>query len=217
MKRALILVEGQTEETFVRNVLGPHLSSAGLSVTAVLLKTKRVKAGGHFRGGVTSSSQVVEDIRRLLNDTSATAVTTLIDYYGLPPDFPGMSGRPAGAAHGRVAHVEAALARVIADARFIPHLVLHEFEAWIYAAPSSAEWVFEAAAVTSQLEGMAATAGGPELVDDGPTTAPKRLLSVFPGYQKTLHGPMAVEAIGLAAIRAACPHAAAWLERLESL
>ncbi|MBZ0118372.1 MAG: DUF4276 family protein, partial [Sandaracinaceae bacterium] len=195
MTKLLILVEGQTEETFVRNVLGPHLSSAGLTVTSVILKTKRVKAGGHFRGGVTSSSQVVEDIRRLLHDTSATAVTTLIDYYGLPPDFPGMSGRPPGPPHGRVAHVEAALARVIADPRFIPHLALHELEAWIYAAPSSAEWVFEAGGVASQLEGMAATAGGPELVDDGPTTAPsKRLLSVFPGYQKTLHGPMAVEA-----------------------
>jgi hypothetical protein len=35
--------------------------------------------------------------------------------------------------------------------------------------------------------------------------------------RKTLHGPMAVDAIGIAAMRQACPHADAWLRRLEVL
>jgi hypothetical protein len=39
----------------------------------------------------------------------------------------------------------------------------------------------------------------------------------FAAYQKTLHGPLAVSAIGIHGIRATCPHFAAWLQRLEIL
>jgi hypothetical protein len=60
--------------------------------------------------------------------------------------------------------------------------------------------------------------GGPELVNDDAATAPsKRLLAVYPTYQKTLDGPAVAESIGLAKMRAACPHFDAWLAWLESL
>jgi len=91
MRRILALVEGQTEEIFVRDVLDPHMARFDACVIPVLLKTKRVKSGGHFRGGVTSTAQVLGDIRRLLGDSNAACVTTILDYYGLPSDFPGTS------------------------------------------------------------------------------------------------------------------------------
>lgn len=218
MKRLHVLVEGQTEETFVRDVLAPHLEGFGVAATAVLLKTKRVKSGGAFRGGVTSTEQVLGDIRRLLGDGGVVAVTTMIDYYALPADFPGMDSRPAGLPVARVAHVEAELGRVAGAPKLIPHLVLHEYEAWIFSDPARCAWVFEDPTVGSQLAAIATTAGGPERINDGPTTAPsKRIASVFPDYRKTHHGPLAVGATGLSAVRAACPHAAAWLSRLEAL
>ena len=43
----------------------------------------------------------------------------------------------------------------------------------------------------------------------------KRLCREFPAYQKTLHGPRAVSAVGLAGVRAVCPHFHRWLTRLE--
>ena len=124
MKRLHVLVEGQTEETFVRDVLGPHLAAFGTAATPVLLKTKRVKSGGAFRGGVTCTEQVLGDIRRLLGDGGVVAVTTMIDYYALPEDFPGMASRPPGLPAARVAHVEAALGRAVGAPKLIPHLVL---------------------------------------------------------------------------------------------
>lgn len=218
MKRLLVLVEGQTEETFVRDVLTPHLATFGIHPTAVVLKTKRVKAGGAFRGGVTSTPQVLGDIRRLLGDSAAVGVTTILDYYGLPDDFPGMATRPAGAPAARVAHVEEALAAGFPARSFVPHLVLHEYEAWIFAAPAACAWVFDDPELPGKLAAIATANGGPERIDEGPATAPsKRLLGVCPGYRKTLHGPMAVGASGLGAVRSACPHADAWLRRLEGL
>ena len=44
-----------------------------------------------------------------------------------------------------------------------------------------------------------------------------RSTRAFPGYKKTFHGPMAVGAIGIPALRQACPHADAWLSRLEAI
>ncbi|MEU4444777.1 DUF4276 family protein [Actinosynnema sp. NPDC050801] len=60
------------------------------------------------------------------------------------------------------------------------------------------------------------SAGGPELVNDGPATAPsKRLLDYCPGYVKTVDGPLAIQDLGLARLRAACPHLDAWLRTFE--
>jgi hypothetical protein len=60
-------------------------------------------------------------------------LTTLIDYYGFPLDAPGMANRPIGSPYSRVEHVESALADVVGSGRFLPHLVLHEIEAWVLA------------------------------------------------------------------------------------
>jgi hypothetical protein len=218
MKRLLLLVEGQTEEAFVRDVLTAHLAAWDIHPTPVLLKTKRIKSGGTFKGGVLHAPQVLGDIGRLLRDTGAVAVTTMLDYYALPGDIPGMATRPPGDVYARVAHVEQALATHVNDRRFLPNLVLHEYETWIYVDPAACAWVFDDANVPARLIAIRAAAGSAEHIDDGPTTAPsKRLAAVFPAYRKALHGPMAVGAIGLAAVKAACPHASAWLQALEQL
>ena len=54
--------------------------------------------------------------------------------------------------------------------------------------------------------------------DPNADTAPsKRIVGLFPGYQKQLFGPLAAIEIGLSSIRMECPHFNRWLERLESL
>jgi hypothetical protein len=72
--------------------------------------------------------------------------------------------------------------------------------------------------VTGRLAAIRDEMRGPERIDERPDLAPsKRLANVFPTYRKGLHGPMAVAAIGIDVLRKHCPHADAWLARLESL
>ncbi|MFB4194462.1 DUF4276 family protein [Streptomyces carpaticus] len=60
-------------------------------------------------------------------------------------------------------------------------------------------------------------AGGPELTNDGPSTAPsKRIQKAYPAYRKVVDGPDAIELLGLSELRAVCPHLDQWLKRLES-
>jgi hypothetical protein len=219
MKRIHILVEGQTEETFVTAQLAPHLLARALALMPVLLKTKRLKAGGHFKGGITSYAQVQGDLRRLLGDSSAVCVTTMLDFYGLPEDFPGASSKPAGTCYQRVEHVERAFAADLQHPRFLPYLALHEFEALLFTAPERCASVFsDAPEVIATLQKHRDSVATPEEINEGPRTAPsKRILEAYPAYQKTLHGPLAVLEIGLSPLRAACPHFDQWVSKLESL
>ncbi len=71
MKRCLILVEGQTEERFVKDLLAPSMQPLGLVVIPTVLKTKKVLRGPDFKGGVTSYAKIRSNLLPLLRDRSA--------------------------------------------------------------------------------------------------------------------------------------------------
>lgn len=215
--RLHILVEGQTEEALVRDVFEPHLAAHGWFVTYSIVKTKRPAGTAAHKGGVTGWRQLEREIRLLLHDSSIGVFTTMFDYYGFPLAAPGMQERPATTPVDCVRHVERALRQHFADPRLVPHLVLHETEAWVYAACAELGEVLGDKAVAMQMLKDVATSGGPELINDGPNTAPsKRLERHSPGYVKTIDGPLAIAELGLDGLRSQCPHLGEWLRGLES-
>lgn len=221
MKRALILVEGQTEERFVKDVLAPHLASLQLFIVPTLLTTKVVKNGPNFRGGVSNFEKFESDLRRLLGGAgmgaSSALVTTMLDYYRLPDDFPGMTTRPAPVdIFARIRHVEAALANHFHDGRFVPFLALHEFEAWVFSCPNTLPAVMTEPSKQPQFAGVCKSVQTPEEINERPGHNPAaRIASLFPTYRKPLHGPTATQRIGLQLIRNRCPHFNSWLIRVE--
>lgn len=217
MTRVLVLVEGQTEETFVKEVLAPYLAPRNVYLQYTILKTRREVDRPDFRGGVVSYHQIRGDVLRLLNDTDAAAVTTMLDYYGLPRNFPGRATLPAGDSYTRVAHLEAAFEADIGDRRFIPFLTLHEFEALMFSDPDRVAGEFPA--VRAELHAIRDAFGSPEEINDDPDTAPSKRLNELLGdaYQKTLHGPLITMTIGIETIRRECSHFNEWVERLASL
>ena len=117
---------------------------------------------------------------------------------GLPPDAPGMADRPTGDAWTRVGWVEEAITEAIDSPRFRPHLTLHETEAWIFTSGVAFERRFGQAGLAAEVSAMVEEAGGPELLNDGPTTArSKRLESLVPTYAKVLDGPAILGDAGL--------------------
>lgn len=219
MTRLLMLVEGQSEEIFVKRILTPHLAKYGVYVQLpIVLWTKRLPAGGGFRGGVSNWNQILRSLRPLLLDSDAW-VSTLLDFYGLPEDFPGLQeALGMGDAHANVAALQARFSAELNHQRFIPFLALHEFEAWLFSAPDVVEEHFGKAHLADNLRAAVQDAGGPELIDQGATTHPKaRLSCLVDNYKETSDGPTLLEKIGIAAVRKACPHFDGWLEQLEAL
>ncbi len=218
MRWVHVLAEGQTEETFLREVLTQHLASFDLHLTPIIISTKRVKSGLKFKGGVTSYLQLKNELQNLLGDHSVNAVTTMIDYYGLPRDFPGFATRPETAScYRRVAHMEKALKADLQSSRFLPYLSLHEFEALLLTSPSEVDAAFPIS-VADPLATMVARVESPEEINDGPHTHPAaRIQRLLPTYRKPLHGPMIASRIGLETMRRKCPHFDGWVTRLEEI
>ncbi|MCS7020913.1 MAG: DUF4276 family protein [Gemmatales bacterium] len=217
MKRILILCEGQTEETFVTRLLKPHLNQFDKEPIPTILVTKKLKSGHEFQGGITSYTRVRRDVYHLLRDSNAVCITTMLDYYGLPADFPGKKTLSAQTPYDRVAHLELAFAQDIDNPRFRPYLMLHEFEALLFVQPAvipEALGVSPAGVTFNNITQF----NSPEEIDDGQQTHPAaRIKQVLPSYRKALDGPRIVERIGLGQIRARCPHFHEWLSYLERL
>lgn len=219
MQRVLVLVEGQTEERFVKDVLQPHLWTRGAHPEPKIVTTKRVKVGPQFKGGVSTFHKVESDIQRLLGDTDAALVTTMIDYYGLPEDFPGTQQLQGRNSEERAKELEAALERHFdRGPKFLAYLMIHEFEALLFSSPAVLAQVMNLPLFLSRIQSIRDQFRTPEDIDDNPATTPSaRVLNLFPGYRKRLHGPLTTGRVGLDAIRRECPHFNEWVTKLERL
>jgi hypothetical protein len=225
MPRLLIHVEGQTEETFVNDILREHLMRFGFStVSARLVGNPRLRSR---RGGIRSWESVRKDILRHLKEDAGAISTTMVDYYALPQDWPGRAEAPRkNSSSAKAECVEAALLTNITEEvglrfdprRFIPLVVMHEFEALLFSDPDRFAQGIGKGDLAAELRTIRQDFESPEDINDSVETAPsKRVERLFPGYEKPLHGPLAVMEIGLSAIRKECSHFNRWLERLEGL
>lgn len=212
MIRVNVFVEGQTEETFVRELLVPYFAAQRIYLNPILART----SVGH-KGGIVSYGKVKYQVTLLCKRDPSAFVTTLIDFYGLPTDFPGLGGSQLKA-HAKALEVERAFQEDIDQANFIPNMLVHEFEALLFSAPEKFSDWFDEQAPIAKLAAVRASFETPEHINNSPNTAPsKRILALIPEYRKTLHGPMIAEDIGLDTIRKECAHFNRWIERLLQL
>jgi hypothetical protein len=228
MTRLLIHVEGQTEESFVNEVLRNHLVDEGYeSVSARIIGNARLR---RLRGGVRPWPGVRKDIVNHLKEDQGCIATTMVDFYGLPQEgveaWPGRAGATGLQIHQKSSRVEdALLADVVAEmgsrftpSRFVPFVVMHEFEGLLFSDCAAFGRGVGRPDVELYLQQIRNQFSTPEDINDSPITAPsKRIVELMPGYEKPLFGTIAALEIGLDRIRAECPHFASWLNRLESL
>ena len=224
----LVHVEGQTEETFVNEVLKPHLQNFGFtSVAARLLGNARLKRN---RGGIRSWPVAKRDIVGHLTYDMKCLSTTMVDFYGLPSSGDGAWPGRAGTSHlpcqQRVWILEKALYENVSvdlghaqnPQRFVPYVMLHEFEALLFSNPPLFANAIGEPNLAPAFQQIRDGFASPEEINDSPHTAPsKRVESHMPSYEKPLFGVIAALEIGLPAIRNQCPHFASWLSRLEML
>lgn len=218
MNRVFVSAEGQTEETFVRDVLRPHLRGFNVELQSVVITTRIVKQGNKFKGGLSNYNQARKEIIRLLHDSNVVAVTTLYDLYQLPNDFPGQATCPVGNGRAKALHLEQAFRQDINSPRFYPHLQVHEFEAFLFVDPVRTASLFPEKDLAREIRNIRQSFPTPEDINNDPKTAPsKRIKNLYPNYDKPLYGALAVLEVGLDVIRNECPHFGSWLLWLEGL
>jgi hypothetical protein len=226
MSDVVAIVEGRTEQVFVKDQLAAHLGCRGITIRAILSGRKGKD------GGVKPWDSIKGDILRTLR--MGCYCTTMFDYYAMPDTWPGRVDARRQPWADRATVVENAVAADIASVlgssfnptQFIPYVQLHEFEAIVFSNVMALASV--AASIPGQVESqdefaryfqqVVDSAGDPEAINDGYETCPsRRITNKVRGYQKPLHGPIIAKRIGLDVVRQRCPHFATWLARLESL
>ena len=219
MTRLNMVVEGQAEETFVVEVLARHLAGFGVAAVA-----RRVEFGRKkqliYRGGLLEYPKLRKDVVNWLKQDQTAIVTTMVDLYALPDDFPmRLDGKKVIDPYKRVSLLEDAFAKDVDSKQFIPYIQLHEYEAMLFTQIGVLRSYYPAYGnEVANLEKEASRFKSPELIDEGKTTAPsKRILREVPIYDKILAGSLMVMDIGLETIRPRCAHFDAWLAKLEKL
>jgi hypothetical protein len=225
--RLLVHVEGQTEETFVNEVLRTHLIQRGYTtVEARLIGNARLRVK---RGGIKSWASVRGDIVRHLKEDSTARSTLMVDYYAMPSTgeraWPGrLVSRDIGTFAKARAVEEALLSDVKSSfdtnfnpKRFLPFVLMHEFEGLLFSDCEAFARGIGHSSLAASFSAIRNDFATPEDINDSPETAPsKRIEHIVPGYEKPLYGALAILEIGLEKLRQECPHFNAWLSSLES-
>lgn len=228
MNRLLIHVEGETEETFVNEILCPYLYRHGYSmISARIVGNARQR---DRRGGIRAWSAVRKDIVNHLKEDPTCLATTMVDYYALPQKndraWPGREVSGTLPFAQKAATVEKALLTDICHEmghdfntrRFIPFVIMHEFEGLLFSDCYGFGRGIGRPELGADFQAIRDQFSSPEEINDSPVTAPsKRVEELVPGYEKPLLGSLAVLEIGLDAIRTECPHFREWLACLEGM
>jgi hypothetical protein len=220
MTRVYVVVEGPAEESFIKNTLAPVLWSNQVYLTPII-----IGAPGH-KGGNVTYARVKKDVLALLKQDSTSFCSMMVDFYGLGPGFPGTPAAVSAPNIAKVTSIEQAVkADIVAtipdrypNARFLPYLQLHEFEALLFSNPNDFASSIGKPQLRNQFQAIRAQFPTPEDINDDPNTAPsKRVIGAHPGYRKVVEGTLAANAIGISRMRAECPHFDQWVQALESL
>lgn len=219
------VVEGQTEQTFIREVLAPYLGIKGIYMHPVLIGMP-----GH-KGGDVRFDRAKADISRLLRQRKNIYVTTMFDFFRINKDWPGMNEIKRKIEQGNIINIdqkykilEEQMKTKINDLypgedhcqRFIPYIQMHEFEALLFC---DAKILADKAEIKqSIIETILSKYTNPEEINHEPENAPSKQLEKHnPAYRKVASGTSISREIGIETIRLKCPHFNQWLKTLEKL
>lgn len=220
--RGYVVCEGQTEETFIRDVIAPILAHQQIFLTARLIPTSKNNKGG----GLT-----YERVRRFVINSlkeENVFITTFFDLYALDNGFPKFSeSQKQSDVYRKVTCLEQAFKDdVVKDnslftPRFLPYIQPYEFEGLLFSDIAKLTEIETTwARATNDLQAIRDGVATPEHINDGYETKPSAHLGKclhVPHYRKTLHGALAIQAIGIDKLLAECLHFSGWYNQLIEL
>lgn len=217
MKRLIIVVEGDTEQEFINKVLSPYLYTKGLlSVNCFKIK--------HSKGGLTKYQHLKTDLINCVYERNVF-VSTLIDFYALPKDFPKYEdAKTIVNKADRLVFLEKAIVEDIEKEKeqefpnLLPYIQLHEFEALVFSSIDAIKSLYSIEdAKFNELEKIMEAHPNPEDINDKPETAPSKRLKnnqLIRGYNKVNDGIMIIEEAGIDTVLRKCPRFKIWVETL---
>jgi len=222
MIRGYVICEGQTEETFIRDVIAPILAYQQIYLTARLIPTSK-----NNKGGALTYERVRRFVINSLKEENVF-ITTFFDLYALDNASPNLSeSQKQVDVYRKVTCLEQAFKDDVVKenssftTRFFPYIQPYEFEGLLFsdiAKLTDIETTW--ARATNDLQAIRDGAETPEHINDGYETKPSARLEKLlhaPHYRKIFHGTLAIQAIGIDKLLAECRHFSEWYSQLIGL
>ena len=208
MKRLVFIVEGDTEILLLKGIVIPYLVEQGFfnPMTFQTITTNRKQ---HKKGGVPSYGKFTNEVSNTLAQGNVI-VTTFIDFYKLPTDFPNFTTDST-----LIDDIETGISSDFGNnPDFIPYIQRHELEALMFANRDGLDFVIDDPQQMQQVDAIIAAYPNPEDINNSPQTAPSKRLESIYNYDKTGDGELIFEMIGIDDILSTCPRFSNWMDKL---
>lgn len=211
--RLVFIVEGDSEVAFVNNKVIPYLYGLGTfngwSINAQKITTSRKH---NTKGGVISVEYLKNEIQRTISQTPGIWITTLLDFFRLPVDFPHYTTDGS-----RISEIEEGLKDLISYDRFIPYIQKYEFETLLFADISGFEYLDLTENQMKQICEIAESHPDIETINGGPDTAPSKRLAAIFNYQKVLYSEIVLSDTTIEQIRDKSHGFDSWMKKIEEI
>lgn len=221
-----IICEGQSENQFIKSILCPWFyektdKQCQLMPYTVITSTDR-RAGRVYRGGIRTYAKVRNDLLRCMS--YGYPVSTMIDLFRLPSDFPGQD--EAGSITDGIRRVELLERKMKEDLLsrlpsyrpdfLLPYISLHEFETLFFCDLNVLKYEYVERSEQDSIDQLISKVSGmgPEDINQGPETAPSKRLMNALKYEKGSAVVYPLQEIGVDQMMQKCPHFRGWVERM---
>lgn len=198
----LVYVEGETEETFVIELLNQYLASNGIFIQPV-----------KFNGNI-KYNQFIKDIKRFLRNSKFRIVTMMMDIYGIHSTFQRKIDGSQSNVNVFVSQLTESLVQDINNTRFLPYFQIHEFESVIFSDTSEISNYLTDTYRTDTTKVVNEYRKPEDINFDLPPS--KFLEDVEPLYSKVTDGILILKEINLSLIRSKCSNFNQWVSELEA-
>ncbi|MFY7889417.1 MAG: DUF4276 family protein [Spirosomataceae bacterium] len=219
MKQLYIIVEGPTEEEFVKRILIPYFTTKGLhtNIQPILIL---MKGGGY---GFNNMEHFGNTIKPIMYYRDEPIITTMIDHYGINSEqkLKGYSNcKDKRNVEERIGCMEEALRAYVNTIKpypnFIPNIIRHEFETLLFSNPIEG-FGLENDEIIEAVTSVRAIFLSTEDINSTPEGAPsKRLEAIYQSnnekYAKIVDGFNIADLTGIEKILEECPRFKAWVD-----
>lgn len=213
MNRLVFIVEGDCEEYLVNKKIIPYLyqhitNGSQWAMNAQKIVTNRKK---NARGGNVSYQYLKADIERTSKQNEGnTYITTFMDFFRLPNDFPGYETSD-------INKIEESVKEDNKGIKLIPYIQKYEFETLLFSNRDALEAVIDDDKGMKEIDTILSKYPNIEDINSSPDNAPSKRLGRIFHYNKTADSSIVLDFIDMNEILAKCPRFSDWIKQLTTL
>ena len=219
-----VVVEGNSEEKFINDILSEYFANKSIFIQAEKVITGKNSVGKICKGGGNSYKYYKNHLQKRVKQFSKQKnffFTTMIDYYAIPKDFPKLEkSDKITNIYDKIDFLEKSFYEDIGYENFIPNIQLHEFETLCFAdIEAIKEEFFDINISLDIIKKDIEKYDNIELINK--KNPPSKRLNIYTNGQycqaKVSKSFKILKKIGVENIRQKCKHFNNWLKRIEGI